>query len=161
MLDVLSHLFLSFNSQLAWSREGLAAGELWRLLTPVLVHASPEHLMANLAQWLGIAWFARWGWKRWAAQVLFLSLATHAALLGTSLGLYVGASGVGYGLLVLAGFSVSRKVGTLFCLGLSAYLLAAPCLPSYWSFPVAHVAHWAGVASALAWLGLERALKTR
>ena len=89
---------------LAWDRDALAAGQLWRLLSGHFVHLGWSHLVLNLAglalvSWLVGKWFSLGRW-------LLIGAASIAAidigfwLVHVSLDGYVGLSGLLYGLLV-------------------------------------------------------------
>jgi serine protease len=79
---------------LAWQREALLEGQLWRLLTPVLVHAGALHLALNAvgAMLLGLL-----AWRQGLLRPALLAFAplcalAHAALLFSPYETYVGAS---------------------------------------------------------------------
>jgi rhomboid family GlyGly-CTERM serine protease len=89
---------------LAWDRDALAAGQLWRLFTGHFVHLGWSHLLLNLAglalvSWLVGKWFSLGRW-------LLIGAVSIAAIdigfwqVHVSLDTYVGLSGLLYGLLV-------------------------------------------------------------
>ena len=89
---------------LAWDRDALAAGQLWRLVTGHFVHLGWSHLLLNLAglalvSWLVGKWFSLGRW-------LLIGAVSIAAIdigfwqVHVSLDTYVGLSGLLYGLLV-------------------------------------------------------------
>lgn len=88
---------------LAYERESIASGQLWRLLSAHFVHLGYPHLFLNLAG-LALAWYlvgdawsgAQW-LQVWAASVLLVS--SGLWFLEPQLGWYVGLSGVLHGLL--------------------------------------------------------------
>ena len=87
---------------LAFSREAIAGGEAWRLLSASLAHLSWAHLCGNLAMLAGVALLLR----PWSSPLellgvfAFSALATTTGLyFGSGLQWYVGASGALYGLL--------------------------------------------------------------
>lgn len=88
---------------LAWDRDGLVAGELWRLLTGHFVHLGWTHLGLNLAGLALVTWLtgAAYGPLRW----LLIALVTLAVIdagfwyLYRELDWYVGLSGMLHGLL--------------------------------------------------------------
>ena len=94
---------------LAWDRESLAAGELWRLLTGHLVHLGWSHLGLNVAGLALTAWLvgAAYGTARWLVIALVSIVAIDAGfwLLDTRLEWYVGLSGLLHGLLVAGLFA--------------------------------------------------------
>lgn len=123
----------------------------WRLVTTILPHGNPFHLLFNL-YWLwefGAVLERRWGTLRFAATVVLLAAGSSAAeyaFFGTGIGL----SGVGYGLF-----------GLLWVLGQRTYEWSGVLRPQVvqlfvaWFFicivltaadiyPIANVAHGAG-----------------
>ena len=91
---------------LAYHREGIAAGELWRLITGHLVHTGASHLALNLAA-LWLVWYlvgTTIGWRGWMLVWLLSIAAVDAGLWlhQPELNWYVGLSGVLHGL-ILAG----------------------------------------------------------
>ena len=106
---LLTALFLSSTGAAAWverwltcTREGLLRGELWRLLSGPLVHASPGHAARDLLTLtvLGVLWERVIG-RRYLA---LLALGTVLPALGSlvwdpGLRLYLGLSGLAYAVL--------------------------------------------------------------
>lgn len=90
---------------LAFDRAALAAGQLWRAISAHLVHLGPYHLMLNLLGLLALLLLCPepLRTREWLRRVLWLSLATSAALYGfvPTLTRYVGLSGVLHGLFLL------------------------------------------------------------
>lgn len=89
---------------LAWQRDALASGQLWRLISGHFVHLGWSHLGLNLAGLTLVAWLVgyRFSWLRW---LVIGALSIAAMDLGfwfihRSLDGYVGLSGLLYGLLV-------------------------------------------------------------
>ena len=102
---------------LRYERGGLAAGELWRLLTAHLVHLGGSHLAMNLVA-LGIlsALFdACLDAVEWAAVLAAAALGIDAGLywLTPSVEWYVGLSGVLHGVLVAGAFKLLRRASRL------------------------------------------------
>lgn len=98
----LTTLYLAGNAWAArwllFSREGLGRGELWRLVTGPLIHASAGHAVRDLATLtvVGLLWEGRAARYR-AALLLAVVLAPLAAAVATpSLRLYFGLSGAAY-----------------------------------------------------------------
>jgi len=89
---------------LAYTRDGVAAGELWRLLTNHLVHLGWTHMWLNLAGIALVAWLVGgvFDWRRWLAVAGITALAIAAGFwfLYPELEWYVGLSGLEHGLLV-------------------------------------------------------------
>lgn len=97
------------RNMLAWDRDALSEGELWRLVGGHFVHLGWSHLLLNLAGLALVAWLVgrRFSWPRW-----FLIAATSIAamdagfwFLYSALDWYVGLSGLLYGLLVAGLFA--------------------------------------------------------
>jgi rhomboid family GlyGly-CTERM serine protease len=92
------------RAALAYTREGVAAGELWRLLTNHLVHLGWAHMWLNLAGIALVAWLVGgvFDWRRWlaVAGITALVIAAGFWFLYPELEWYVGLSGLEHGLLV-------------------------------------------------------------
>jgi rhomboid family GlyGly-CTERM serine protease len=91
------------RSALAWDRDALANGELWRFVSGHLVHLSWTHLLLNLAGLALIAWIVgrAWDWRGWLV-VCGTSIVVIGAgfwFFNPSLEWYVGLSGLLHGLL--------------------------------------------------------------
>lgn len=91
-------------NQLSWDRQLiLKHGQLWRLLSGILVHANTWHTLMNIVA-LGLisALFAsRFKWHQWLALIISLTIiANSLLLLQTKTMDYVGLSGVLHGLVV-------------------------------------------------------------
>ena len=89
---------------LRWDREGIAAGEWWRLVTGHFVHLGPGHLLLNLAG-LALVWalvgdrYRPAGW--WLVVALCLAgMDGGFWFLDAGLSWYVGLSGLLHGLLM-------------------------------------------------------------
>ncbi len=89
---------------LAYTRDGVAGGELWRLVTGHFVHLGWTHMWLNLAGLALVVWLVGgvFGWVRW---LLVLGLTVLIIDVGfwflyPNLAWYVGLSGVLHGLLV-------------------------------------------------------------
>jgi len=89
---------------LAYTRDGVAAGEVWRLLTGHIVHLGWTHMWLNLAGLALVAWLVggAFDWRRWLAVtgITATVMATGFWLLYPELDWYVGLSGLEHGLLV-------------------------------------------------------------
>ncbi|HSG96510.1 MAG TPA: rhombosortase [Woeseiaceae bacterium] len=89
---------------LAWERDGLMAGQAWRLLSGHLVHLGWTHLLLNLAGLALVAWLvgSAFGWLRWLIIGLVSIVAIDAGFwsLNPELDWYVGLSGLLHGLLL-------------------------------------------------------------
>src|SRR5579883_956066 len=91
------------RAALRYDRAGLAALELWRLVTAHVVHLSLRHALVN-ALGLILLWvlFARdYSWRQWLLIVAAAALAIDAGLwfLSSTIQWYVGSSGVLHGVL--------------------------------------------------------------
>jgi rhomboid family GlyGly-CTERM serine protease len=98
---------------LAWDRELLAAGELWRLVSAHFVHLGWSHLGLNVAGLAVTTWLVGRAYD--AGRWLLIALASMAAidagfwLLDTGLDWYVGLSGLLHGLLAAGLFAGIRR----------------------------------------------------
>ena len=101
------------DGALAWDRDALAGGELWRLVSGHFVHLGWSHLLLNVAGLALIAWIVgyAWDWKGWLAISLVSIgvIGTGFWFLNPGLEWYVGLSGLLHGL--LAGGLVVGLVG--------------------------------------------------
>ena len=89
---------------LAYTRDGVAAGEVWRLVSGHFVHLGWTHMWLNLAGLVLVVWLVGgvFNWVRWLT-VLGLTILTIDLgfwILYPSLTWYVGLSGLLHGLLV-------------------------------------------------------------
>ena len=86
------------RSLLRWDRQGLARGEIWRLVTGHLVHLDARHALLNVLGLLLVAalWRRTFSAAQWCVIVLAGLVAIDAGLwfLDPGLQWYVGASGV-------------------------------------------------------------------
>jgi rhomboid family GlyGly-CTERM serine protease len=102
------------------TREGLANGEVWRLWTGHLVHASGAHFLIDVGAGLVLLFLAReWKFLFWAAPIASLAIfAAEPGLTG-----YCGLSGLLHGWTILAAARVAadRRAGAA---RLAAALLA-------------------------------------
>src|SRR5210317_1179669 len=100
------------RAALAYTREGVAAGELWRLLTNHLVHLGWAHMWLNLAGIALVAWLVGgvFDWRRWlaVAGITALVIAAGFWFLYPELEWYVGLSGLEHGLLIAGLYSGIR-----------------------------------------------------
>ncbi len=154
---------------LEYHRDGVAAGELWRLLTGQLVHWSTPMLMADFAVLL-VAGFLL---ARTSPRVLIFCVPISAAAVGAAVHFlspelirYRGSSGIASALVIACALDLvhaggaSRRAGiaaSAFFGGKLAYEVATGTSISSGTLPpgvtVAPVAHLAGAASgAVAWL---------
>ncbi len=98
---------LGLDTTLRYSREGVAQGQLWLLLTGNLVHLGWSHLWLNLAGLVMVWWFfdtefsiAEW---LWVLVISALSVTVGLYLLDPHLIWYVGLSGLLHGLFIAGG----------------------------------------------------------
>ncbi|MCW7536653.1 hypothetical protein OOT46_02120 [Aquabacterium sp. A7-Y] len=159
---------------LVWRRATPLAPSRW--LTPVMVHFTPLHLLANLAALAVLAMLGRAARLPGAAALAWALAwpATHALLpLAQGLDRYAGLSGVVHaGTAVAALFMMAcaqprlRMIGALVATGLAAKLWSEDIwqrpvqFDAAWGFPVAVAAHasgaLAGAGAGLLMLGLQR-----
>lgn len=154
---------------LEYHRDGVASGELWRLVTGQLVHWSTAMLVADVAVLLVAGFFLARRSRRLLMMCLLLSVGTVAAavhFLAPELVRYRGSSGIATALLVACALDLAGTPGTprraaiaALVVGAAklAYELATGISLSSGTLPpgvrVAPVAHLAGAASgAVAWL---------
>ena len=112
---------------LAYDRQALAAGELWRLLSGHFVHLGWSHLFLNLAGLSLVMWLVGYAFdvRRWVI-ITALSIAAIDAglwLLDVQLDWYVGLSGLLHGLLA-AGLFVGLARRDREALILAVFVLA-------------------------------------
>ena len=98
---------LGLDTVLRYSREGVAQGQLWLLLTGNLVHLGWSHLVLNLAGLLMVWWFyddefsvGEW---LWIVLVSGLFVTVGLYLFDPRLIWYVGLSGLLHGLFIAGG----------------------------------------------------------
>jgi rhomboid family GlyGly-CTERM serine protease len=97
---------------LAYTRDGVAAGEVWRLLTSHIVHLGWTHMWLNVAGLALVAWLVGgvFDWLRWlaVAGITALTIAIGFWFLYPELEWYVGLSGLEHGLLIAGLYSGIR-----------------------------------------------------
>jgi len=123
---------------LVYDREGLAAGELWRLLTGHLVHFSTAHLVNNLAVLVPAVWLVETRYKD--AGLLLLAAASAvgiAVFVGApEIQRFGGASGISLAVLTYAclrGLNENRR-WRLVCAVLLAIVCAKLTAEFFWSW---------------------------
>jgi rhomboid family GlyGly-CTERM serine protease len=151
---------LGHRDLLAYDRAGLAAGQLWRLVTAHLVHLDLEHATLNsLGLILMWALFARdYSPRQWPAIVLAAAAAIDAGLWFRSLtvGWYVGSSGVLHGVMAAGTIAhlrrgdVDRWLLALFLIAKLAWEQRVGALPFSGSGDVVVDAHLYGVLGGAA-----------
>lgn len=103
---------VGLDGALAWDRDALADGEIWRFLSGHFVHLGWSHLVLNLAGLALIAWIVGRTWDWWGWLVVgFVCIATIGAgfwWINPELAWYVGLSGLLHGLLA-AGLVVGMR----------------------------------------------------
>lgn len=138
----------------AFSREAVAAGDLWRLASANAAHLSWSHLASNLAVFAAAVVLLR-EVARPAELLGMLALSaigtTAGIYLGTSLDWYVGASGALYGLLAWAASRLPMPRGLWLLLLLMVNVALDQGRNTSWmSEPLAPQSHYWGLACGLA-----------
>ncbi len=133
---------------LRYERAGLAAGELWRVITGHLVHASLQHLLLNLAG-LGLVVLLfpnEYSPREWFLVGVVSSLTIAAGLwwLDPEVGWYVGLSGVLHGVLAAGALAWWRSQTRLLA-GLLTAVLVVKLLWEHWQGPLG----WSGDLSVI------------
>ena len=94
---------LGLDRAIAWDRDALAGGEIWRFVSGHFVHLGWSHLALNLAGLALIAWIVgrAWDWPGWLVVTLARIGVIGAGFwtLNPHLEWYVGLSGLLHGLL--------------------------------------------------------------
>src|SRR5690606_38745295 len=139
---------------LEFSREAIAAGEVWRFIGAAFAHLSWPHFAGNLAL-LSLALAMLQPAVRAGEAVLafgFCTLATTGGLwFGSSLDWYAGASGPLYGLLAWGAARLPAPWGPGLLLGILLVVLADQGRSVSWlGEPLAPAAHYWGLAGGLA-----------
>jgi membrane associated rhomboid family serine protease len=115
LLQLISEWVFSIDLPIAYGariNEAILAGELWRLLTPVLLHASPMHIAFNMyALWaLGTMLEDAMGRMRFFVLYMASLLAGSAGvLIAGGNGITGGASGAVFGLFGAAAVGLYRR----------------------------------------------------
>ena len=98
---------------LAYQRDGLLAGQVWRLWSGHLLHLGLAHLLLNLGALLAFVWLCpvRWSLAGWALRWLWLGAGVSLGLLiwQPHLHWFVGLSGLLHGLFVLGLWPQARQ----------------------------------------------------
>jgi rhomboid family GlyGly-CTERM serine protease len=155
------------------TREGLANGEVWRLWTGHLVHASGAHFLIDVGAGLVLLFLAReWKFLLWAAPVASLAIfAVEPGLSG-----YCGLSGLLHGWTILAAARVAaehrsgtaRVCASLLAIGVLAKAAFEATLglslfttDASMGVPTVQAAHLIGALLGVAWLALRHASLVR
>lgn len=138
----------------AFSREAIAAGEIWRLATANAAHLSWPHLGANLGAFAATIALLR-AVTRPAEVLGTLALcavgSTAGLYLGSTLDWYVGASGALYGLLAWGATRLPMPGGLWLLLLLAANVAIDQGRSLSWlGEPLAPQSHYWGLACGLA-----------
>ena len=138
----------------AFSREAVAAGEVWRLVSASAAHLSWAHLGLNLVVFGGALVLLRTAARPievLGALALCATGTTAGLYLGTSLDWYAGASGALYGLLAWGTMRLPMPGGFLLLLLLAASVgLDQQRSISWLGEPLAPQGHYWGLACGLA-----------
>lgn len=165
--------FTSLAPQLAYDRQGIMAGEVWRLWTGHLTHFSAQQLWVDVSMLLVVGWLVEREWgARFTAGILLLgmpAISIGLLLLSPHLLHYRGASGVAMLLALAAATAMwqsrpAARLGLLLiglALAIKTLLDATGTLPDLSSLPpgirVAWQAHVAG--ALIGWLASRHQLQ--
>ena len=125
----LAALFSSHPTLFEWSRERLAAGEYWRLLTGHFVHFTPQHFCANITALLLLIYLmppVNLRQAMWLTVSTPILLGILFLLVRPDLAIYGGLSGWLAAIFIFAAAAYARRpgpVGLLFRLSIVAFLL--------------------------------------
>jgi rhomboid family GlyGly-CTERM serine protease len=108
---------------LAWDRNAILQGEIWRILTGNLTHTNWAHLLMNALALLIISFIfrAHFNAKRYTALIIVLSIGIGGGIFATNMQWYAGLSGVLHGIFAWGAISDIRtktKGGWLLFVGL-------------------------------------------
>ena len=154
------------QTALQWHAGGVAAGQLWRLVTGHLTHWSWPHAISDTLTFVGLCILGSRYPRRLAILTAILAVTVSVSVLvfGGSIEVYRGLSGISYGLLtwLLWGYA-SREQGWLqaIWLGCLMYIISKTVLDCFLPLPllpnflpegiaVAGSAHLAGIATGIA-----------
>lgn len=124
---------------LVYDREGLAGGELWRLLTGHLVHFSAAHLVNNLVVLVPDVWLVETRYTKDAGPLLLAAASAVAIAVfagAPEIRQFGGASGISLAFLVYAclrGLHENRR-WRLVCAALLAIVCAKLAAEFFWSW---------------------------
>lgn len=153
--DKVLHL-LSMQSPGGFGLEDVAAGEVWRLLTPVFIHFGPVHLLVNMI-WLwdlGRMIEARRGARFLAGFVVVIAVASNAVQFLAEDASFGGMSGVVYGMLAYVWMQSRAGANSGYALRRFDVLTSVGWFVLCWSGAFGAIANWAhtaGLAAGLAW----------
>jgi rhomboid family GlyGly-CTERM serine protease len=138
----------------AYSREAVAAGEVWRLASAFAAHLSWPHLAGNLAVFAAAVALLRTvaSAREVVAVVTLCAIASSAGLhLATPLDWYVGASGALHGLLAWGAMRLPMPRGGWLALLLSVSVMSDQGRSLSWlGEPLVPQSHYWGLACGLA-----------
>jgi len=147
---------LYFSEYFGTSFPEIRAGQVWRLVTPIFLHAGVLHLVFNML-WLyqlGIQIEAQESSRYFAVMVLVLAVICNTGQYVVSGPLFVGMSGVVYGLLGYIWMMTRFQIGTLYLLSQQTVLLMLIWLGLCLVHIIPHVAnteHIVGLLVGVAW----------
>ena len=147
---------LYFSEYLGTSFPEIRAGQVWRLVTPIFLHAGVLHLVFNML-WLyqlGGQIEAQESSGYFAVMVLVLAVICNTGQYVVSGPLFIGMSGVVYGLLGYIWMMTRFQIGTLYLLSQQTVLLMLIWLGLCLFHIIPHVAnteHIVGLLVGVAW----------
>lgn len=158
----------ALHAALLLDRELLLSAQIWRLIGAHFVHWSDWHLAMNLGGLLVLPLLCdlRWSLWRWSYTLVVLALAVSfgTLLLAPGIDRYAGFSGVLHGLFMLGLWPATRagdRIAAVCLLYLAGKIIVETVVGPLFADPdrlgaaVAHQAHLAGAAGAMALLGCE------
>ncbi|MDX1303706.1 rhombosortase [Photobacterium sp.] len=138
------------QSWIAWDRETIAHGEIWRILTGNLTHTNWPHMVMNSLALIVITFIFRAHFcaKHYTVLILLISLVIGIGLFATDIQWYAGLSGVLHGLFAwgaVRDLRTQTKGGWLLLAGLT--------------FKIGWEQYYGGAASSAALIGARVAIE--
>lgn len=161
-LNISVFIWPEIGHALAFEREAIKQGQLWRLLTGHFVHITPLHALANLTllglllSWPSpISQLQRWWVLLCAAGIISIAL----FFFWPEITWYRGLSGSLYALVWVTFWPLrSERIYQLVLLLTGLYALF-PVSEVLWSFMVIHQAHWLGFLVGTCFIITQQTIK--